>query len=205
MKKVILTLVFGVLFTSMYSQSTERYIRIIGNSQHVYNSDVTRVYFVLSEIAPNEYKKISYKSMEAVETEFMDRMRESGIQKSQIIPTNTEINKYNKTKTRSYYVDVKDQRLLEGLSGGQDEGFKVKEVKYLYTNVEADVESNLSLSAIKDAKRKAKKLCDELGMTLGKILNIEDKSSGCCNTIGESKTAETTKNYNITITFELID
>lgn len=205
MKKGILLVLFGFLFVSLYSQSTDRFIRIIGNSEKVYESNITRVYFVLNEIAPNEYKKISYKSLDAVYADFLEMMTKIGFRENQIKQTNTEINKYNKTRTKSYYVDFTSQKQLDGFSAIQNEGFRVKDVRYLYANIDPNTESDLSLQAIQDAKRKAQRICDELGMKLGKILNIEDKSSGCCGNIDESKKSETTMKYKITITFELID
>jgi len=204
-KLILLTVVSLLSFSAIYAQSTDRFIRIVGNSDYNFKSNVNRVYFIVSEIAPNEYKKISYKSLESAYAEFVEKLKEVGIPESQIVQTNAEINKYNKTKTRNYYVDIMDQEKLEALSGIQNEGLKVKQIMFLYTNIDENLETKLSLEAIQDAKRKAKKICSELDMRLGKILNIEDKSSGCCSTIEESKKAETNKKYKITITFELLD
>jgi len=206
MKNYCSFLIFTFAFVStIYSQSTENFIRIIGNANHTYESDITRVYFSVSEIAPNEYKKISYKPLEDSYSEFVMKLQEIGINENKIIQTNSELSKYNKTKTKYYFVDVEDNKQLNPLSGLQDDGFKVKEIKYLYKNIDPEIETRLSFSAIKDAKRKAQRICSEIDMTLGKILNIEDKSSGCCNFIKESRESETTKKYNITITFELLD
>lgn len=206
MKKTNLSILFSFLFVaSIFSQSNDRFIRIIGNANHTYESNVTRVYFTVNEIAPNEYKKIAYKPIDIAYSDFIKRMDEIGIEENDIVQTNSEISKYNKTKTRYYYVDINNQKKMDELSGLQGEGFKVKEVKYLYTDIDQELETNLSLSAIKDAKRKAQNICTEIDMDLGKILNIEDKSSGCCSAISESKKSETTKKYNITITFELLD
>jgi uncharacterized protein YggE len=206
MKKTSSIIVLSLfILSAIYSQSTDRFIRIIGNADHSYVSDISRVYFTVNEIAPNEYKKISYKSIETAYSEFVEKMEGLGIDESEIVQTNAAINKYNKTKTKYYYVDINEQQKFDGLSGIQDEGFNVKEIKYLYTNIDEDLESDLSLAAIKDAKRKAKTICSEINMNLGKILNIEDISSGCCSSIEESKQSEMTKKYNITITFELLD
>jgi len=206
MKKIFtLTAITLLSFSAIYAQSTERFIRIVGNSDHNYKSNINRIYFTVNEIAPNEYKKISYKPLETSYSEFVDEMKEVGIAESQIIQVTSEIYRYTKTKTKNYYIDLVDQKKLESLSEIQNDGFKIKEVKYLYTDIDENIESKLSLKAIQDAKRKAKKICAELNMNLGKILNIEDKSSGCCTIIEPSKTAETKKKYRITITFELLD
>jgi len=206
MKRTKLFILFSFLFlTTIQSQSTERFIRIIGNSNHVFESNLSRVYFTVNEVAPNEYKKISYKTIESAHAEFVEKMQQIGFQENEIIQTNGKLSKFNKTKTKYYYIDVSDQEKLDGLSGLQNPAYSISEVKYLYTNLDPNTESKLSLEAIKDAKRKAKKLCDELDMKLGKVLNIEDRSSGCCTVIEESKRSETAKKYNITITFELLD
>ncbi len=206
MNKLIASFIVLLLMVStINAQSTERFIRIIGNSDHTYVANVTRVYFTVNEIAPNEYKKISYKPLETVYDEFVISLSELGISKRQIMPAKLEAYRYNKTKTKNYFVDVKDQKTLEGLSGLQSDGFKVKSVQYLYANIDENIENELSLNAIKDAKRKAERLCTELDMKLGKILNIEDRSSGCCTSIDPSNKPETNKKYKITITFELLD
>lgn len=206
MKNATLFFFFSLFsLTTTFSQSTEKFIRIIGNASHTFKSDVTRVYFTVNEVAPNEYKKIAYKPIESSYSEFITSLKDVGIDEKSIVKTISEVTKFNKTQTRYYYVDIRDRNTLDHLSSMQGEGYEVKEVKYLYTDLSDDIESNLSLSAIADAKRKAQNICSEIDMKLGKILNIEDKSSGCCNTIQESKEPETIKKYNITITFELLD
>ena len=206
MKTRISLSVFAIVSVLMVqAQSTERFIRIIGNSEHTYISDISRVYFTVSEIAPNEYKKISYKPFEKSYDEFVAKLQEFGFSEKEIASSNAEINKYHKTKTKNYYIDIDDRSELDKFSGLQNEGFKVKEVKYLYANIDADIENLLSLDAIHDAQRKARKLCSEVDLKLGKILNIEDKSSGCCSSIPESREPTTIKKYRVTVTFELID
>ncbi len=206
MNKLITSFVVLLFIVStMSAQSTERFIRIIGNSDHTYIANVNRVSFTVNEVAPNEYKKISYKRLETVYDEFVQRLAELGISERQIMPAKLEAYRYNKTKTKNYFVDVKDRKTLDGLSGLQNDGFKIIGVQYLYTNIDENIENELSLKAIKDAKRKAEKLCTELDMKLGKILNIEDRSSGCCTVIDPSAKSETNKKYKITITFELLD
>jgi hypothetical protein len=44
-----------------------------------------------------------------------------------------------------------------------------------------------------------------MSMKLGKILNIEDTSSGCCQEIEDSKNNKVSKTYKVNITFELLD
>ena len=41
--------------------------------------------------------------------------------------------------------------------------------------------------------------------TVGKILNIEDTSTGCCGEIKDSKESVTTVTYHVNVTFELKD
>lgn len=203
--KIVNTLIALLLVTMTFGQSTERFIRIVGNSQVTFDSDVTRVYFSVSEVAPNEYKKISYKSIDESYRELIEVLTNAKIDINNVKKTNSELNKYNKTETKDYYVDVKDINKLDALSGFQKDGFKIKDVKYLFESIESDIESRLSFEAIDDAKRKANNICNELDMKLGRILNIEDRSSGCCTIIKESKTPSVTKKYNVNITFELLD
>lgn len=205
-KKIMIAVAFiFVLFSSLGAQSTERFVRIIGNANKTYTSDKTRVHFIVSEVAPNEYKKISYKPIETTFSEVVQKFGELGISESELSQSNTKLGRFNKTKTRNYFVDLDNQEAMDGISSLENPGFNISKVTFLYTDIDPEVENELSLKAIGDAKRKARKICAELDMKLGKILNIEDKSSGCCSDIAESSKSEVSKKYNVTITFELLD
>ena len=87
----------------------------------------------------------------------------------------------------------------------KSDGFRVREIKYLFDESNVDLETKLSLQAINDAKRKATALCKQIDMRLGKILNIEVKEATFGSSQAENKNKATIKTYKVAITFKLID
>lgn len=205
MKRCITAFAICLFFlTSISGQSTERFIRIIGNAGQEFVSNGTVVDFVISEVAPNEYKQIRYKSIDQAYSEFVEEMGKIGVPESELKRTAGNISKYVKTVQRAYSVNSSSQKKLDAIGTINISGVKMSGINYTY-QFEEDVEQNLALSAIDDAKRKAKNICAELGMKMGKILNIEDTSSGCCADMTTSKEATMKKTYKVKVTFELLD
>lgn len=100
---------------------------------------------------------------------------------------------------------MSDIKLIEALATIPVSGATITDTKYFFSNLPENTEELLAIEAIEDAKRKAKSLCAELGMKLGKILNIEDTSSGCCMDLEDSPTMNVQKTYKVNVTFELLD
>lgn len=205
MKRFITLLVLCLcIMNTSFGQSTERFIRIIGNASQEFISTGTVLNFVISEVAPNEYKQIRYKSIDQAYSEFVEEMGKIGIPESKLMRTTGNISKYAKTVQRAYSLSLNDQKQLDAVSAMDISGVKLNSINYTYTYDE-DVEQSLALSAIDDAKRKAKNLCSSIGMNMGKILNIEDTSNGCCSDMGENKEPTMKKAYKVKVTFELLD
>jgi hypothetical protein len=59
-----IALILVMFANAVIAQSTEKFIRIIGNSAYEFKADTYRVYFSVSEILPNNYNKEEYKSLE---------------------------------------------------------------------------------------------------------------------------------------------
>ncbi|WP_395062172.1 SIMPL domain-containing protein [Flavobacterium sp.] len=208
MKKILkITLVFLMFANYSIAQSTEKFIRIIGNSSYEFKADTYRVYFNISEIVPNSYNKEEYKSLESNIIETMDFLKKSGIKESQIFKNYKNKNTigYNSIKSEFYYMDISNKETLSKINSFKNTGFKVEMTKFLYLNIDPNIEINLSKEAINDADRKAKSIAKEVGKKVGKILNIEDKSASCCDNFGEIDQDNVTKKYTLSITFEFLD
>ncbi|MES2410171.1 MAG: SIMPL domain-containing protein [Bacteroidota bacterium] len=208
MKEITKIILFTLLFTNIINaQSTDRFIRIIGNSSYEFNADTYRVYFNVSEILPNNYNKEEYKSLESNVSETLDNLKKMGVKENHIFKNykSKNANNYNNTKVEYYYIDVTSKELLNKITGMKNTGFKMETTKFLYLNINPDIETNLSKEAITDAERKAKSITKEIGKKLGKILNIEDKTTACCSDFGETEQNSILKKYSLNITFELLD
>jgi hypothetical protein len=209
MKKTMLIITL-FLFCIINAQSTDRFIRIVGNSAYDFKADSYRVYYNISEILPNEYAKTDYKSLESNVSELNENLKKIGIKENQININYKNKNMsygggYGNAKINFYYVDINSKELLNNFFSIKSNGFKIENTKFLYKNSNENIEFNLAKNAIDDAKRKANSIAKEIKMNVGKILNIEDKSSGCCSNFGELDTDEINKKYTIHVTFQLID
>ena len=100
---------------------------------------------------------------------------------------------------------LKDKAQIQALQQINLTGVLVNAGLFTYPPADPIIESQLPIAAIEDAKRKAESISKEVGMRVGKILNIEDTSSGCCDQIKESKESVTTVAYQVNVTFELKD
>lgn len=207
MKKLICIIIINLVVVNVINaQSTDRFIRIIGNSSYEFKADTYRVYYSISEILPNEYNKVEYKSLEKNIADLTQDFKNLGIKENQIFKNyNVKNPAYGNMKTENFYVDITDITVLSKVSSLKSNGLKLDAPKFLYKNIKSDVENSLTTQAINDSRRKANSIAKELNMKVGKILNIEDKSSGCCSDFGETNENSLLKKYAITITFELID
>lgn len=205
-KQLKITFVILLFATTIMAQSTERFIRIIGNSSYEFKADTYRVYFTISENLPNNYNKEEYKSLESNIAESMESLKKIGVKENQIFKNYKSKNATNyNVKSESYYMDISNKEILNKISSIKNSGFKIEITKFLYLNINPNIEGNLSKEAINDAKRKAKSIADEIGKKVGKILNIEDKAASCCADFGEIDQDSVTKKYTLNITFELLD
>lgn len=205
MKKTIQILILTLIFsTTIYGQSTERFIRIIGNAKKEVSANKAKVQFSISEQKANKYnensKDISY---EDAYNSTISELSKIGIDESEL-QLIIQSKSYSRGNSKNYYV-ITDFDKLEKISNIQVDGLKISDIKYLFDISDEDLETELSLKAINDAKRKAKAICDEINMEIGKILNIEVKESGYGTEKIENKKDEIIKSYRVAITFKLVD
>jgi uncharacterized protein YggE len=205
MNKFIFLLFGCFIISHAASQSTERFIRIVGNSKKEYTATGVALSITIAEQQPNEYKQIKYRPFETVYAEYVAELNKLGIPENQLVRNPKNLGKFTQTVTREYSLRLNDFNQLEKLAAVQIGGVGITDIKYTYGALPSDTEENLAKAAIDDASRKAKRLCEEMGMKLGKILNIEDSSSGCCNEIDDQPANKVTRAYKVNVTFELMD
>ncbi|WJJ95584.1 SIMPL domain-containing protein [Algibacter luteus] len=205
MKKTIQILILTlILSTSVYSQSTERFIRIIGNAKKEISADKAKVQITISEQKANKYNENSKDiSFEEAYNSTITELSKIGIKESELEIV-IQGKSYSRGNSKNYYV-ITDFDKLENISNIQVDGMRIKEIKYLFDMSDEDLETELSLKAINDAKRKAKAICDEINMKVGKILNIEVKESSYGTEKIENKKEDIIKSYRVAITFKLVD
>lgn len=205
MKKIFILAILTILLIQSVgiSQSTDRFIRIVGNAVHEFKSEGVRLEIGISEIQPNEYRKISYQKFDDTYQDFISILKEIGLNETYLKNSPKTNTKYSKTFTRNYILEVKRKDQINKLAElAKMEGVKISEIRYIY-EYNKSIEEQLALSAIQDAKRKAENLCKALNLKLGKIINIEDISGGCCSYLKPTKEDTTIKSYTVNVSFAL--
>jgi uncharacterized protein YggE len=190
------------------AQSTDRFIRIVGNAKKEYKASSATVSLSVSEVQPNEYRNVRYKTEETVLQDLITALKKLGYTESDLTKDDAAMfnsyGSYQNPRTTKYKLFVKNLSQLENLDLIV-EGVKFSEARYQFDAPGPEAEEAMALEAVKDAERKAKKLAADTNKKVGKILNIEDTSSGCCRTIAEGQQPKTAQNYRVNITFELLD
>ena len=205
MKKSIQILVLTLLFSSsIFAQSTERFIRIIGNSKKEIKATNAKIYFTISEVKASKYGKAKEEiTYESAYNETISKLSEIGIKESDI-KLAFKKRSYNNANSKNFYVETTLSN-LDKLSNIVSNGFRITSTMYLFSEIDKNLETELSLKAIKDAKRKAKAICDDIDKKAGKILNIEVKEGDFTTNKKENKENNYIKTYKVTITFKLVD
>jgi uncharacterized protein YggE len=185
-------------------QSTERFIRIIGNAKHEFTATGIVATISISEQQANEHRQMAYVPFETVYSNYIAELSKLGIQEKQLMRSQKNMLKFSAT-SKEFTLLLPGTSKIEQLTAIRVPGVQITELKYTYANNNDDIEESLAKAAIEDARRKAESLCTTLNMRLGKILNIEDTSSGCCSTIEDSVLNKVAKEYKVNVTFELAD
>jgi hypothetical protein len=111
----------------------------------------------------------------------------------------------NKSSYRNYTLTLNDKTKIQALQEVNLDGVGITSGQYTYQPADPLIGTQLPIDAIEDAKRKAESIGKEIGMQVGKILNIEETSTGCCGEIKDSRESTTTVTYRLNVTFELKD
>ncbi|MEE9439192.1 MAG: SIMPL domain-containing protein [Saprospiraceae bacterium] len=202
------TLIFCLLTTGVMGQSsvTQNFIKIVGQSSSTVDYNGITVEFTISEIAPNEYKKVRYKSIDSVIEEVFSEMTRLNIDKKEVkqdFLKGVKQNNYNKSLTNHYTIELKDEKELIAFSQILVEGYKLTKFDYLYPSKNEDLSTKLALESIDDAKIKATVLANHAGKKVGNIINIEDANKNVKNRNSSNK-KEKTYSYSIIVTYELL-
>jgi uncharacterized protein YggE len=205
MKVVSTFLLFTLTFLTISAQSTEKFIRIVGNASmdRFANGAVSQI--SISEILPNEYQQIKYKSIDEVKNEFMQKLSIQNISGVQLKPSyKSNFGRYEKTLTENFELILSDIESITKLRNIVSEGVSISDLKFTYQNPGIETEEILAMKALEDARKKAEYIATKSGLKVGKILNIEDFSSGSCKEIDPRQERTHRLVYRMNITFELL-
>ena len=187
----------------LFSQNDDEFIRIVGNSEFEFDFTEIKVQMNVTEIIPTRYNDSLSVSFEENFNALNTFLEELNLPENSLERIDYKIPKKGRALSKTYMLELYSLDDLERLMEYGNDGVSVSSVKFGYSGIDQSVEESLIMNAISDAKRKASRICKNLKMKLGKILSIEDTSSGCCKTIKDSKTKTTKIKYSVNVTFEL--
>lgn len=203
MKNSLFFLVFTLIFSNLAeAQSTDKFIRIIGNAQEEVQADRVKVEFGITEIKANTYNQTEDKAYETVYDEVVLQLEENGFGENQFQKSYSNLNRGYNANSGLFILETAYEN-LEKIMNVNHPGFRVNNISYIYSEIDENLESKLSLIAIEDAKRKANFIADKTDKKLGQILNIEVREGEFSNNIREKKEAINVVSYRVTITFQL--
>ena len=191
------------MFTnSSIAQSTDKFIRIIGNAKEEVKADKAKIEFSINELKANSYNQTEDKDYKTVYKEVIGKFESNGFEESEIQQSISNISRGYNANSKQFVLET-DFQNLEKISSIDHPGFRVTNISYIYSDFDENLESELSLKAIEDAKRKASFLCEKIDKKLGEILNIEVKEGDFGSNIRENKEEQKLITYRVTITFQL--
>ena len=199
---------FSVYLSAQSNPNTDKFIRIVGLAETEINNDGLVVEFTLSEIAGNEYKQIRPRDINEIKQDFIIALKELNIDEKRVIEDklkNITKAKYGKVKVRYYHIEANNEDEAVQLSQLLVDGFKVSSVKYRFPDFENKIFDDLSVSAIKDARRKAESIASSIGRKVGEILNIEETKDVSNKKTSKYESSNPSKEiqYRVNVTFEL--
>ncbi len=199
-------LIIALLMTCLVAGAQEnRFIKIVGNSSMTVESSEMKINIVLTEIARDEYNKVRERSIDEIKLELEGYLKPMGYAVKDLEEIWPPRNNYNKTVSFSYNLNINSLKDAKEIFKFNIKGFKAQNFEYLYPSKISYDDENLSKEAMKDAKRKAEALAKYVGKKVGDIINIEDKSNSTVKLNGNKKNASTSFNYNLIVTYELLD
>lgn len=205
MKKSTSLIILALIVSNFINaQSTDRFIRIIGNSTKELKADNAKVYFSISEVKESKYNNSEAQTYKEVYNDVISQFEENGINSKSINESIENLSKNYRNDSKEFFVIIKYDELKK-FQNIENPGFRIKNTKYLFKQANENLESELSLQAINDARKKAKTICQDIDKKVGKILNIEVKEGGFFSNNTESKNDNIMVTYKVTITFKLID
>lgn len=186
----------------MEAQSTDKFIRIIGNANEEVQADRAKVEFGITEIKANSFNETEDKNYETVYNEVMEQFLENGFREDEIQKSYSNLNRGYNAGPVTFFLET-DYENLNKFMNINHPGFRVVNINYIYSDIEKDLESRLSLEAIEDGKRKANFLAEKINRKLGPILNIEVKEGEFSSNVREKKEEKSLISYRVTITFQM--
>lgn len=192
-----------LLFASLLpAQSTERYIRVIGNAAESVVPASASIPVKIKESMIRTKDTVIFRSFEENRQILLEGLILLGISEESLVEIMPDKNRNSRTRERRYQLTLDPHIPLEKIIDLTQEDISFGSASFdYYSNTE--LAQRLAIAAIQDAKRKAKVIAEASGMKAGKILNIEDKPLTIPPLRGQDARDRRRVEHIVAVTFEL--
>lgn len=189
------------------AQVTDRFVRITGVAERQFDAVTASVPVTVSEVAPNDYRQQRYKSVEQVRDELLAELVKMGLGSENLIDDPiVELSSSSQNKrSKKYNISLPKGFAVGRLADIYLEGVSMRNPVYQFDDPVPTLEDDMAKEAIVNARQRAETMAGEFGKCLGTVLNLEDKSSGCCRKINNNNLPSVKLYYRVTMTFELLE
>lgn len=186
MKKIMMLMIMGMVITGAAAQPAfqeKRVIQVIGEAEHEVTPDIVYISISLKEYFRdnNNRRKIT---IDVLEKQLYDAAMKAGVKPEDFMINNISSYNYdwNKSKkdpgflaAKQYRIKVSNLNAINGMFDAVDpQGIQYSNVdEYDYSN-KKELEKELKIQAMQNAKEKADYLSEAVGDKIGKALSIHE-------------------------------
>lgn len=164
------------------------------------------VKFKISEVQPNQRNQTPYQPFSETYQNVIKEFDNLGIKEQAIEEEKfVDVTKYQQVETSAFKVIIDDLDMLLQLADWRILGFNIYEVKYIFDDLNQELEDEMAFAAINDALRKAQILAQKANKKVGNVISIRDNSHGCCRDVLYDKKQTKRITYEVKISYELLD
>ena len=205
------TFIFLLFTQTLIAQDfKQNIIRIVGNCTETFQYTDLSVKIKITEVQPDQYRQIRYKSIEQIKAELVEKLKQSNFNTNDIRSDFDYKNyrgNYDKTITEHITLRLKNLAEAEKNYKLSVDGVSVEKIDFDFNQITQATEDKMAQCAVEDAKRKAEALAKQNNKKIGRIISLEDRSGGCCRKAPESYDSKSSIDlkYSINVIFELLD
>lgn len=184
------------------AQSTERYIRVIGNAAESVVPASASIPVKIGKSMMRTKDTVIFRTFEENRQLLLEGLIPLGISEESLVEVMPDKNRNSSTRERRYQLTLDPDVPLEKVVNLTQEDISFGSASFdYYSNTE--LSQRLAIAAIQDAKRKAKVIAEASGLKAGKILNIEDKPLTIPPLRGQDAMDRRRVEHKVAVTFEL--
>jgi uncharacterized protein YggE len=159
------TFIFLLFTQTLIAQDfKQNIIRIVGNCTETFQYTDLSVKIKITEVQPDQYRQIRYKSIEQIKAELVEKLKQSNFNTNDIRSDFDYKNyrgNYDKTITEHITLRLKNLAEAEKIYKLSVDGVSVEKIDFDFNQITQATEDKMAQCAVEDAKRKAEALAKQ--------------------------------------------